>query len=63
MDFGWQDLAALGIVLASASYLARLAWNALTRKQSAGCGSGCGGCSTQAVNPIMPSLQRRTMEQ
>lgn len=63
MDFGWQDLAALGIVLAAAGYLARLAWNALTRKQSAGCGSACGGCPTPAVDPIMPSLPRRSMEQ
>ncbi|MGA2700468.1 MAG: FeoB-associated Cys-rich membrane protein [Isosphaeraceae bacterium] len=47
MGFGWQDLAALGIVLAAAGYLARLAWNAVTRKQASGCGSGCGSCSTQ----------------
>ena len=30
MEFGCQDLAALGIVLAAAGYLARLAWNAVT---------------------------------
>jgi len=47
MEFGWQDLAALGIVLAAAGYLVRLAWNAVTRKQASGCGSGCGSCSTQ----------------
>ena len=47
MDTGWQDLAALGIVLAAAGYLARLAWNAVTRKRGSGCGSGCGSCSAQ----------------
>jgi len=47
MEFGWQDLAALGIVLAAAGYMARLAWNAVTRKRGSGCGSGCGSCSAQ----------------
>ena len=47
MEFGCQDLAALGIVLAAAGYLARLAWNAVTRKRGSGCGSGCGSCSAQ----------------
>ena len=47
MEFGWQDLAALGIVLAATGYLARLAWNAVTRKRGSGCGSGCGSCSAQ----------------
>jgi FeoB-associated Cys-rich membrane protein len=50
MDFGWQDLTALGIVLAAAGYLARLAWNAVTRKQGSGCGSGCGSCSAQTIS-------------
>ncbi len=47
MEFGWQDLAALGIVLAAAGYMARIAWNAVTRKRGSGCGSGCGSCSAQ----------------
>src|SRR5271165_6850059 len=47
MDTGWQDLAALGIVLAAAGYMARLAWNAVTRKRGSGCGSGCGSCSAR----------------
>ena len=55
MEFGWQDLAALGIVLAAAGYLARLAWNAVTRKQGSGCGSGCGSCSARsAANSAIP---------
>jgi len=55
MDFGWQDSAALGIVLAAAGYLAWLAWNAVTRKQESGCGSGCGSCSTpSAANSAIP---------
>ena len=47
MDLGWQDFLALGIVLAAAGYLARLAWNAVTHKQGCGCGSGCGSCSAR----------------
>ena len=47
MGFGWQDVAALGIVLGAAGYLVRLAWNAVTRKQGSGCGSGCASCSAQ----------------
>lgn len=55
MGFGWQDLAALGIVLAAAGYLARLAWNAVTRKQVSGCGPGCGSCSVRsATNSAIP---------
>ncbi|MGB2612616.1 MAG: FeoB-associated Cys-rich membrane protein, partial [Isosphaeraceae bacterium] len=55
MEFGWQDLAALGIVLAAAGYLARLSWNAVTRKQGSGCGSGCGSCSARsAANSAIP---------
>ena len=55
MEFGWQDLAALGIVLAAAGYLARLAWNAVTRKQGSGCGSSCGSCSARsAANSAIP---------
>ena len=49
MEFGWQDIAALGIVLASAGYLARLALSAVTRKQIGGCRSGCGHCSAQSA--------------
>jgi attachment p12 family protein len=55
MGFGWQDLAALGIVLAAAGYLARNAWNAVTRKRGSGCGSGCGSCSARsAANSASP---------
>ena len=55
MDTGWQDLATLGIVLAAAGYLARLAWNAVTRKRGSGCGSRCGSCSARsAANSAVP---------
>jgi len=55
MEFGWQDLAALGIVLAAAGYLARLAWNAVTRKPGSGCGAGCGSCSARsAASSVLP---------
>ena len=49
MEFGWQDLAAISIVLAATGYLARLAWKAVTRKQASGCGSRCGSCSASAA--------------
>ena len=49
MYFGWQDIAALGVVLAAAGYLSRLAFNAVTSKQASGCGSGCGSCSAQST--------------
>ena len=45
MNLGWQDVMALGIVLAAAGYLVRLAWTAMTRKSESGCGEGCGKCS------------------
>jgi len=55
MDLGWQDFLALGIVLAAIVYLARLAWNAVTRKRGSGCGSGCGSCSARsAANSAIP---------
>jgi hypothetical protein len=52
MNLGWQDLAALGIVFAAAAYLSMLAWGALTRKSTSGCGSGCGSCSTQSRSAL-----------
>jgi hypothetical protein len=45
VELGWQDLVAIGIVCLAVLYLARLAWGALARKQSAGCGAACGHCS------------------
>ncbi len=66
MNLGWQDLLALGIVLAAAGYLARLAWSAVTRKRESGCGTGCGKCSAgsagspSSVKPVVTigSLKR-----
>jgi hypothetical protein len=53
MNLGWQDLVALAIVFAAASYLLRLAWRAVGRKAEAGCGSACGKCpaGTNAASP------------
>ena len=45
MIVDWQLIAALGIVAFAAAYVARLGWKAV-RGKSAGCGSGCGSCST-----------------
>ena len=49
MALGWQDLAALGIVIAATGYLANLVWNAVARKQAGGCGTGCGKCSGKSA--------------
>jgi hypothetical protein len=47
MPYSWQDFAAIAIVLGAASYLLRLAGDAVFRKRSSGCGSGCGSCAAQ----------------
>jgi hypothetical protein len=44
----WQLLTVGGAVLAAAGYLARSAWQTWSGGK-AGCGSGCGKCSTPAV--------------
>ena len=49
MEFGWQDSAALAIVFAATGYLIRLAWNAVARKQTSGCGPSCAGCTAQST--------------
>ena len=54
MSLGWQDLVALGIVVAAAGYLARLAWSAVTRTSEGGCGTGCGKCSAGAAGSSPP---------
>jgi hypothetical protein len=54
-DLGWQDVVALGVVLAAASYLARLAWGAVATKRKSPCGTGCARCSARAdVSPSIP---------
>jgi len=54
---GWQDLAALGIVIAATGYLANLVWNAVARKQAGGCGTGCGKCSGNSNAGRVPTGQ------
>ncbi len=57
MELGWQDFAALGIVVAAAGYLTLLAWNAVARKQASGCGSSCGKCSGKSNAGHIPAGQ------
>jgi hypothetical protein len=52
MNLGWQDVAALGIVFAAATYLSRLAWGAFTRKAKSGCAAGCGSCPAQSSSTL-----------
>ena len=42
---GWQDVMAIGAVLAAGAYLASLVIRPLVGGKSASCGTGCGKCS------------------
>jgi attachment p12 family protein len=55
MELGWQDIAALLIVVVATVYLANLVWSAVTRKQNSGCGSGCGKCSGKSSAGQVPT--------
>jgi hypothetical protein len=53
VTLGWQDLVAIGIVLAACGYLLSLGWNAVRRKQVGGCGATCGGCGARtSIAPL-----------
>jgi hypothetical protein len=58
MNFDWQNLTVLVVVLSAGGYLARVAWQSVVRRQAAGCGS-CGHCPTSslAVEPRLVALQ------
>ena len=46
MEFAWQNLIVLAIVLAAGGYLCRMGWHSMARrKSSGGQSSACGGCS------------------
>jgi len=53
MSFGWQDITVAAICLAAGLYVARVVWKSLAGRASAGCGTGCGKCSTGQPKPIM----------
>ncbi|RUL88287.1 hypothetical protein [Tautonia sociabilis] len=45
MGIGGQDIAAIGLAVAAAGFLARSGYRAVAgRLPASGCGSGCGGC-------------------
>lgn len=46
MNYNWQDLVALSLVLAAVIYLGWQTWRFIARKKSAGCSSGCASCPT-----------------
>lgn len=49
-----QDYLALAIVAVSAGYLARRGWQFFAaRKQTAGCGSACGGCASNGTKEVI----------
>ncbi|MCI0359607.1 MAG: FeoB-associated Cys-rich membrane protein [Planctomycetaceae bacterium] len=53
MTLGWQDIAVAAICLAAALYVARAVWKSLVGRSSAGCGTGCGKCSSSQSKPVM----------
>jgi hypothetical protein len=46
MIANWQDLLAIGLVLAAAGYISRRAWLVVANRGKAGCGTGCAKCPT-----------------
>lgn len=44
MNVDWQNLAAIGLALAAAGYIARRAWLVVAQRGKAGCGAGCEKC-------------------
>ncbi len=48
MNFNWQDLAAMGLVVAALGYLSYRGWQIVVRKKAGGCGGGgCSGCGSK----------------
>jgi hypothetical protein len=48
MNWDWQNLAVLAVILAAAGYLSRLAWLTVVRRRAAACGS-CPTCPAAAA--------------
>lgn len=42
---GWQDVVAIGAVVAAAGYLISLVWRGVGGNPSGSCGTACGKCS------------------
>jgi hypothetical protein len=49
MEFAWQNLIVLAIVLAAGGYLCRAGWQSMARRQSSACG-GCANCPAESVS-------------
>jgi len=49
----WQDILAIGLVLAAAAFVGWRAWRSLVARRIAGCGSACGKCPTSAAKPAL----------
>ena len=65
MAFDWQNLVALSVVFAAATYIVRCAWRQFaTRKPTSGCGA-CGSCpsSKTAAQELVPlDVHRRNTQ-
>jgi hypothetical protein len=60
MSQDWQNAIVLGVVAVAALYLVVRAGLMLFRRKSAGCGSGCGSCPSNAASstksPVLVSI-------
>jgi hypothetical protein len=66
MDFDWQNLVALTLVLVAAVYLVRCLWRRSGAK-NAGCCASCAGCSAvhqteQQLLTLQPLSKQRKWE-
>jgi hypothetical protein len=51
----WPDYLAMSVSAIAAIYVGARAYRALLGRGKAGCGSGCGSCSTKASAPSAPA--------
>jgi hypothetical protein len=58
MNFNWQDLTAMVLVVAALGYLSYRGWQIVVRKKTGGCGgggcSGCGNASPKGADESKP---------
>jgi hypothetical protein len=49
MEFAWQNLIVLAIVVAAGGYLCRAGWQSMARRQTSACG-GCANCPSESAS-------------
>jgi hypothetical protein len=58
MNVDWQNLLAIGLVVAAASYIARRAWLVVASRGKAGCGTGCEKCPSARPAAKLVQIER-----